>query len=609
MRHHPVSRTALRGLVLVLATVAAVVASAPAARAQVGPLLWEENFDSLDSWLKVIGNGSWGWGNGELEYYKADNVSIADVPGEPGNKALRIIARNESGPGIVDQWGNPLNYTSGKVSSESFVSVKYGMIETRVRVPNLSLGGWPAFWMMGTSTMGWPKSGEIDLMEMGAEKAFRDLHDTHNGGLGLDNSTVNQMTGANIIYHSPAAVSPSNPNGVISIASDPTDVYDRPYYNQTQAMNDRFLIYRMYWDSSSIRLTVTDNGVEHDLYAAPFNITADSDELQQPFYFITNLAIGGLYTDCYVLGDPGAGLPISLPLPATMYVDYVRVYQWNGQGQMFFGPPTQKFGKFGLYTDLTPTSDQVTLGTDANVYVWESTLVAGNIPPYEGTNVLSWQTHGSGWFGAGIMTTQPLNLFGFGNGWLKFRIKIPANVTFKIGLVDKWGNQNYIDFPAGQTKYGLVRNGDWGQAAIPVNDIRGTLMDLRMLSYPFVILETNGASCTFALDDIYWDAGYVAGVDGATPARVNLSLAAAPNPFNAMTQLSFELPEGQRYELFVRDVAGRTVRTFSGLGLPGRNLLSWDGRDDGGRSVASGVYYYQVRTAAGEAAAKVVLVK
>jgi hypothetical protein len=43
--------------------------------------------------LKVTGNGSWGWGNGELEFYKNENVDIADVPGEPGNKALRIVAK------------------------------------------------------------------------------------------------------------------------------------------------------------------------------------------------------------------------------------------------------------------------------------------------------------------------------------------------------------------------------------------------------------------------------------------------------------------------------------------------------------------------------------
>ena len=87
-----------------------------------------------------------------------------------------------------------------------------------------------------------------------------------------------------------------------------------------------------------------------------------------------------------------------------------------------------------------------------------------SIPPFEGTNVLSWQTNAKGWFGAGILSYQPVNLFNYGAGSLKFRIKIPANVTFKIGVIDSWGNQFYVLFPAGQTKYGLVRDDNGRQA-------------------------------------------------------------------------------------------------------------------------------------------------
>ena len=105
------------------------------------------------------------------------------------------------------------------------------------------------------------------------------------------------------------------------------------------------------------------------------------------------------------------------------------------------------------------------------------------------------------------MSIQPINLSNFENGFLKFNIKIPSNVSFKIGIIDVWGNESYVDFPAKQTAYGLNRNGDWGQASIPISDIRGELIDLRMLSYEFVILEVNGASCEFALDDIFWDEG------------------------------------------------------------------------------------------------------
>ena len=81
------------------------------ALAQVGDLIWAEEFEDLDDWLILTGNGSWGWGNGELQCYGASNVDIAEIPGESGNTALRITARQESGPGIVDQWGQrPLVY-------------------------------------------------------------------------------------------------------------------------------------------------------------------------------------------------------------------------------------------------------------------------------------------------------------------------------------------------------------------------------------------------------------------------------------------------------------------------------------------------------------------
>ncbi len=157
-----------------------------------------------------------------------------------------------------------------------------------------------------------------------------------------------------------------------------------------------------------------------------------------------------------------------------------------------------------------------------------------NIPPYEGENGISWITTGMGWFGAGVMSHQPVNLFNFGEGNVKFMIKIPANVSFKIGIIDAWGNQNYVDFPANQTTYGLVRNGDWGQATIPVEDIRGELIDLRMLSYEFVILEVNGTSCEFGLDDIYWEGG-ITGIDNENSEikyAVGFSLQDNyPNPF------------------------------------------------------------------------------
>ncbi len=590
---------------------AALIIVGNAALAQVGTLIWEDDFDDLDNWLKVTGNGYWGWGNGELEFYKEENVEIAAIPGESGNTALRITARQESGPGIVDQWGNPLNYTSGKVVSKSFVTVKYGMIESRVRIPDLDLGGWPAVWLLGTANYAWPRCGEIDMMEMGAKQAFRDLHDEHNGGNGLDNSTVNQSVGANAIYYSDDAVTPENPSGAASLSWDPDDIYCRPYYNYADPLVERFLTYRLYWDETSLRLTVVDDDVEYDLYADPFPIDSVSDEFQAPFYLIANLAIGGAFTDAYNLGDPGSGAPVSMPFPAEMYVDYIRVYEWNGQGEVSLGPPPQEIGTFGIYTDETPTDGGLVPEESAEIYVWEGTLTDGSIAPFEGENVLSWQTAGSGWFGAGIMSIQPLNLFGFGEGHLKFRINIPAYVTFKIGIIDAWGNQYYVQFPAYQTTYGLVRDGSWGQASIPVSDLRGTAIDLRMLSYAFVILEEHGAACEFALDDIYWDGGETTGAeDGDVASGRRLDLHAnVPNPFNAKTEIRFDLSAAGIYEMVIYDVAGRRVTGYRGIGSAGANTLLWDGRDDTGANVGSGVYYYRLETASGSATRKMVLVK
>jgi len=577
--------------------------------AQVGELIWEENFSNLDHWNISTGNGSWGWGNGELQFYQEENVKISSIPGEPGNQALHIMAKEESGPGIADQWGNPLKYTSGRINSKSKISVHYGLIEARVLVPNLNLGGWPALWLQGTSSLGWPKNGELDMMEMGQSQAFRDLHDTHNGGNGLNNSMVNQVTGANAIFYSEAAVNPQNPSGAASIAWDPNDNYCRPYYNHDQPLNDRFVIYRMYWDDRTIRFTIIDNDVEHDLYAAAFPISGESDEFRQPFYLIINLAIGGTFTDAYNLGDSSSGKPVSMPFPADMYVDYIKVYQWNGKGEVAVDALAPESESFGLFTDTTPTHSALHVGQTCEIYVWEGTLTGGSIKPYEGKNGISWKTTGKGWFGAGIMANQPVDMSGLGSGFLKFMIKMPADVTFKIGINDTWGNESYVEFPANQKKYGLVRDGEWGQASIPISEIRGTKVDLRNLSYPFTILETNGKPCEFGLDDIYWDnrASGVAheALGSATrPARFRL-YNNFPNPFNPQTTITYTLPRTERVELTVYDLNGKTVQTLvSEIQPVGTHTIQWNAGN-----LSSGVYFS--RLVAGEfvQVRKMILVK
>lgn len=564
-------KTLQRLLIILLSVILSFTTSA-----QVGEVIWQEDFNNLDNWIIETGNGSWGWGNGELQFYQADNVSIAEIPGETGNYGLRIEAREESGPGIVDQWGNPLNYTSGRLNTKSHISVRYGMVETRVMVPNIDLGGWPAVWMLGTSNYSWPSKGEIDIMEMGHQKAFRDLHDGHNGGNGQDNSSVNQMVGSNAIFFSEEAITPDNPTGAASLAWDPDDDFCRPYYNYANPLNDRFLIYRCYWDENSLRFSVVDEGVEYDLYDDIFPIDSISEEFRHPFNFIIDLAIGGAFTDAYNLGDPGSGLPVSMPFPAEMYVDYIKVMEWNEQGEVHLGPPAPQSGTFGIYTDETPVDNALFANEPAHIYVWEGTLSEGSIPPYEGENGISWITNGLGWFGAGVMSVQPVNLFNFADGHLNFHIKIPANISFQIGVIDTWGNQHYVEFPVNQTTYGLVRNGEWGQASIPVSDLRGEFIDMRMLTYEFVILEVNGANCEFALDNIYYDGGIV-GTHEVNLQKHSAFQSIFPNPGSSQAQIRYQLEETQNVEIRVYDITGRIVETLmNGQKQAGEHIVNWN---------------------------------
>jgi hypothetical protein len=302
-----------------------------------------------------------------------------------------------------------------------------------------------------------------------------------------------------------------------------------------------------------------------------------------------------------------------MPFPAHMYVDYIKVMEWNGQGEVHIGPPAFQGGTFGLFTDTTPIDNGLVVGDDAEIYAWEGTLSEGDIPPYEGENGISWQTTGLGWFGAGIMSIQPVNLFNFGDGHLKFMIKIPANISFQIGIIDAWGNQSYVDFPGNQTTYGLVRDGNWGQASIPVEDIRGEWIDLRMLSYEFVILEVNGASCAFGLDDIYWDGGETSSIIeddfGENPTKFNLQNN-FPNPFNPITNLSYELLENCFVNITIYDLLGKQVRTLiNQTQEAGFKSVIWNATNDYGKPVSAGVYLYQIQAVDFVQTKKMVLIK
>ena len=96
-----------------------------------------------------------------------------------------------------------------------------------------------------------------------------------------------------------------------------------------------------------------------------------------------------------------------------------------------------------------------------------------------------------------------------------------------------------------------------------------------------------------------------------TPLPTKPSLSACrPNPFQNRTTISYQLPQAGNVSLCIYDVTGRTVKTLqAGFQKPGSYSAVWDGRDNKGRSVAKGVYFYRLDTPGFRAIRKAVVTR
>ena len=125
-------------------------------------LTWSDEFNGAGpvdpaKWVNMVGGQ--GWGNHELEYYTAGTENAEQRGGN-----LVITARDD-GP-AYSCWYGPCRYTSARLESRGLFSQKYGRFAARMKLPS-GAGLWPAFWMLGDNItkVGWPKCGEIDIME------------------------------------------------------------------------------------------------------------------------------------------------------------------------------------------------------------------------------------------------------------------------------------------------------------------------------------------------------------------------------------------------------------------------------------------------------------
>jgi beta-glucanase (GH16 family) len=248
--------------------------------------VWSDEFDGAAGapadpakWSFDVGDGCTagicGWGNNEKEYYTngTDNVSL------DGQGHLAIVAR-VSALSVSCYYG-PCRYTSAKITTRGKMSAAPGRVEARIRIPK-GQGLWPAFWMLGNDfgTVGWPASGELDIME--------------NKG-----SAPNTSSSA---IHGPG-YSGNTPFAHANTISAPA------------TLADDYHLYAVEWNAFVASFYV--DGIMHYQVLQGDIQRYGTSILDKPYYIILNLAVGGNFD-----GDPAS----DSILPATMLVDYVRVY-------------------------------------------------------------------------------------------------------------------------------------------------------------------------------------------------------------------------------------------------------------------------------------------
>jgi hypothetical protein len=151
-------------------------------------------------------------------------------------------------------------------------------------------------------------------------------------------------------------------------------------------------------------------------------------------------------------------------------------------------------------------------------------------------------------------------------------------------------------------------------------DVSYLLSDIVALTYGTDDLNvtTSGGTDTFPLSTIdrveFALDGTVTGIGDAgrepNPIVSSHLFQNFPNPFNPQTQIAFDLPSAGLAEIRIYDVLGRLVRTLVDEKRPaGYQILRWDGRDDDGRVVASGMYFYRLLAPGVDESRKMVVVR
>lgn len=337
-------------------------------------LVFEDEFDQavLDRaiWEPQIGDGTAegipGWGNDELQFYLDSSISLEPTVDDPTDGKLVITARKENQGGLI--------YTSGRMRTQGNFDFSYGRVEAKIKMPS-GVGFWSAFWLLGSdpSPYGiWPSKGEIDIVEFvnGDSEIINAMH------FGME---IPQRKMLENRFQLPAIAEFLNPNEIacaesaivdnelVCVRANPFIGADGfsckqfggllclesekvPYCNlPAGAMvcprikpDEDFHVYAIEWSADNVRWffdgihihTVSsgsywtygfrdpETGFVKGGPSAPFSpgfLEQDGTVTESPHHILLNVAVGGDLT--------GGAIPDVGSFPATMEVDYVRVYE------------------------------------------------------------------------------------------------------------------------------------------------------------------------------------------------------------------------------------------------------------------------------------------
>lgn len=246
--------------------------TAPLVAAEPRTLLWGNEFDGPagdppDPTMWIVQTGDGGWGNDELQTYTTDAVAL------DGEGALAITAR-------IEEVDGETRYTSGRITSQSLGSFVHGRLEARIRLPE-GQGLLPAFWLLGDDLylVGWPESGEIDVVE-----------------------TPNDTSTSVHHVHGPS----DSPSGKASAAGS---------LRHATRLADDYHVYAVERTPGRIELSVDG---EVALVATEEEWPTDARWVfDKPFHALFSLAIGGRWP-----GPPDE----TTPAASVLSIDWIRLY-------------------------------------------------------------------------------------------------------------------------------------------------------------------------------------------------------------------------------------------------------------------------------------------